>query len=63
MTWEYLTVRFERTGFLAKQLDLDAFNEKLNELGRQGWDLAAYVDPTRGATEARDVVIVFKRQR
>jgi hypothetical protein len=62
MKWEYLTVKFATSGFLlGGKLDGDAFNEKLNELGEQGWELVSAFDTNMDQGMTRDVVAVLKR--
>jgi hypothetical protein len=43
------------------KLDGEAFNNKLNELGGQGWELVSVFDTNMGHGTTRDVVAVFKR--
>ena len=62
MKWEYMTVMFASSRwFLGGKLDGKQFNERLNELGEEGWELVSVFDTnyTEGAT--RDVVAVLKR--
>lgn len=47
-------------GFGGK-LDGNAFTEKLNELGAEGWELVSVFDTNMGHGQTRDVVAVFKR--
>lgn len=61
--WEYYTVMFQATGFwFGGKLDGNSFNEKLNELGEQGWELVSVFDTNMLRGETRDVVAVFKRR-
>jgi hypothetical protein len=63
MHWEYLTVAFAATGFwVGGKLDGDAFNGKLNELGRQGWELVSVFDTNQGGGSTREVFAILKRQ-
>lgn len=62
MKWEYTTVIFESTGlFVSNKLDGEKFNNRLNRLGEEGWELASVfdVDVTGGSTQ--EVVAVLKR--
>jgi len=64
MKWEYMTVMFKAKGFwLGGKLDGDAFNEELNKLGEQGWELVSIVGTNMAYGTTRDVVAVFKRPR
>jgi hypothetical protein len=62
MKWEYRTVMFDASGwFLGGKLDGQKFNDRLNQLGEEGWELVSVFDTnfTQGGT--RDVVAVLKR--
>ena len=62
MKFEYSTVVFDTTSFfVGSAMDHDAFNQKLNDYGAQGWELvnALALDRMRGSTY--EVVAVFKR--
>jgi hypothetical protein len=62
MKWEYMTLLVGTTGiFLGGKLDGEAFNNKLNEAGAEGWELVAVTDTNKGSGETRDIVAVFKR--
>jgi Domain of unknown function (DUF4177) len=62
MKWEYLTVKFSTSGvFSSGQLDGEAFNEKLNELGEQGWELVSVFGTNLPEGMTRDVVAILKR--
>jgi Domain of unknown function (DUF4177) len=60
--WEYKTVRLTTKGLLGGVLDTEDFDQKLNELGSNGWEMiSTYTNVIYGSS--RDVVAVFKRQR
>jgi hypothetical protein len=62
MKWEYRTVIFEVSHwFIGGTLDGQKFNDRLNQLGEEGWELVSVFDTnfTQGGT--RDVVTVLKR--
>jgi hypothetical protein len=61
MKWEYSTVMFEASGWLGGKLDGQKFNERLNGLGEEGWELVSVFDTNYGQGATRDVVAVFKR--
>ena len=56
MRWEYITVSFVSKGFLAT-FDGNAFNEELNKLGEQGWELVS----TFKYEGTSEVIAVLKR--
>ena len=60
--WEYNTVIFEASFWLSTgSLDGEAFQEKLDELGRSGWELVSVFDTNRQQGATFQVVAVFKR--
>ena len=63
MKWEYLTIKFETSGWLLGGiLDAQKFNDHLNRLGQQGWELVSVFDTNMGYGQTRDVVAVLKRR-
>lgn len=64
MRFEYLTLKFATSNWFAGgNLDGDAFNAKLNELGTVGWELVSVFDTNMLHGRTRDVVAVLKRSR
>jgi hypothetical protein len=62
MKWEYMTLKFSTTGFwIGGNLNTDEFNQKLNALGEEGWELVSVFDTNQGQGMTRDVIAVFKR--
>ncbi len=62
MKFEYSTVAFDTTTFLiGSQLNHEKFNQKLNEYGRDGWELVNVFDLNRHSGATYEVVAVFKR--
>lgn len=59
--WEYKTIKLGTTGFLGGILDASAFEQLLNNLGRDGWELVSAFDTNQSYGQTRDVVAVFKR--
>ena len=62
MKWEYRTVVFAATtGAYPGRLDGPEFNDKLNSLGDEGWELVDVtgINTVNGLT--RDVIAVLKR--
>ncbi|MFZ5351926.1 MAG: DUF4177 domain-containing protein [Bacillota bacterium] len=60
--WEYITLEFNTTGFAGGILDINAFNNALNEKGREGWELISCFDTNQSHGASRFVIAVFKRQ-
>jgi hypothetical protein len=64
MKWEYRTLKFgTTTSWSGGKFDTDMFNQKLNELGEEDWELVSIFDTNYGQGATRDVVAVFKRSR
>jgi len=61
MNWEYKTIKLQATGFIGGKFDETRLDDMMNDLGSQGWELAAGFDTNKGYGETRDVVIIFKR--
>ncbi|QIF05601.1 DUF4177 domain-containing protein [Roseimicrobium sp. ORNL1] len=59
--WEYKTIKLAATGFLGGLLDTAAFENVLNGLGWDGWELVSAFDTNQSGGVTRDVVAVFKR--
>jgi hypothetical protein len=58
--WEYKTIKLATTGFSGGKLDTDVFENLLNGLGREGWELVSAFDTNQAYGSTRDVVAVFK---
>ncbi|MBA4064618.1 MAG: DUF4177 domain-containing protein [Isosphaera sp.] len=64
MKWEYRTVMIAAEGnWFGTGVNLDGrvFNDKLNELGEDGWELVSVFDTNKLQGRTQDVVAVFKR--
>lgn len=59
--WEYKTIELATHGFLGGKLDRVKFEEMLNSLGREGWELVNAFDTNQGHGATRDVIAIFKR--
>lgn len=63
MKWEYRTIKLATTGFAGGKLDELKLDALMNQLGAEGWELAAALDTSQGYGATRDVVCVFKRPK
>lgn len=62
MQWEYMTLVFAATGFiLGGKLDGKRLNDRLNELGEEGWELVSVFDTNMLEGKTRDVYAILKR--
>ena len=59
----YKTVKLGAKGFMGGQFDETKLDAMMNDLGRDGWDLAAAFDTNEGYGNTRDVVVIFKRPK
>ncbi len=63
MIWEYKTIKLEATGWVGGKIDELRLDQMMNDLGQQGWELAAALDTNEAYGETRDVVVIFKRSK
>lgn len=64
MRWEYTTMQVKAKGFfLGGAFDASEFQNELNKLGAEGWELVSVFDTNMVQGQTRDIVAVFKRQR
>ena len=62
MKWEYMTLVLAAKGFwLGGSIDGEKLNERLNELGEEGWELVSMFDTNMAQGQTRDVFAVLKR--
>jgi hypothetical protein len=62
-SWEYKTLEFATTGWTGGLLDVNIFNESLNNVGKDGWELVNCFDTNQAQGASRKVIAVFKRQK
>ena len=60
--WEYKSIKVNTKGFFGGILEQQDFDNEINIMGSQGWELVSCFDTneTHGAT--KEVVAVFKRK-
>ncbi len=64
MIWEYKTIKFAATGFwVGGKIDELRLDQMMNDLGQQGWELAAALDTNEASGNTKDIVVIFKRPR
>ena len=61
MKWQYRTVKLGTKGFFGGILDEQKFEEYMNRLGQEGWELVTTFDTNRSGGITGDVVAIFKR--
>ncbi|MHC4310661.1 MAG: DUF4177 domain-containing protein [Planctomycetota bacterium] len=62
MKWEYKVEKLRKTPLLRFKFDETKFENHINELGQQEWELAATFSITRFA-DTKKVIVVFKRPK
>jgi hypothetical protein len=63
MKWEYKTVKLAAAGWMGGKVDEVKLDAMMNDLGSQGWELAAALDTNEAYGNTKDVVVIFKRAR
>ena len=64
MKWQYMTMVVDASGgFMGGKFDAQALTDRLNELGRESWEVVAALDTNMNmGGQSRDLVIILKRQ-
>ena len=60
--FEYQTIIVEPKGVLGGIVNSDIFNQTLNNMGSQGWELVNIVASNATYGSTRNIVCVFKRE-
>jgi len=62
MSWEYKSLIIETTGIMSRgRLDGASIDQKLEEMGRDGWELATAVPVGDGNIGTARLLFTFKR--
>ena len=61
-TYEYTTFSYEPKGFFGGIVEEQAFRDRLNALGAQGWEMVSCVSVQQGYGSTRNLVAIFKRK-
>lgn len=61
--WEYRSIKVNTKGFTGGILEVSDFNDELNMLGEEGWELVSCFTTNRSYGESREVISVFKRKK
>lgn len=61
--WEYKTMKVQTKGFTGGILEIESFDEQLNRLGQEGWELVSTFVTTAGSGASREAVAIFKRPK
>ncbi|RYC71824.1 MULTISPECIES: DUF4177 domain-containing protein [Spirosoma] len=60
--FEYLTLEVDTSGFWNNKIDSQQLNDKLNELGREGWEVTSTVDLNRPQGATKGLLVILKRE-
>ena len=60
--FEYKILDVKATGFWGGKVDVNALIIKLNELGREGWEVANSVDTNLHHGASRALLVILKRE-
>ncbi|MCF7833366.1 MAG: DUF4177 domain-containing protein [Candidatus Marinimicrobia bacterium] len=58
--WEYMVLEFDPYGVMGGLVDTDEIQQKLNELGKDGWELVSAF-ATASANSSRKMIYNLKR--
>ena len=61
--YEYKVLDVIAKGFFGGKIDFAALNEKLDELGEDGWEVAAMEDTNMYEGASRSIVVILKREK
>ena len=63
MKWEYVTLKMKTISshFAGGMVDTNKLERKMNDMGRDGWELATTFTTNIGAGTTNDVFAIFKR--
>ncbi|MCX6217268.1 DUF4177 domain-containing protein [Spirosoma sp.] len=60
--FEYLVLDVTSTGFWNNKIDTQELTEKLNQLGREGWELTSMVDVNQHQGATKGLLVTLKRE-
>ena len=60
--FEYKTLFTDAKGTFGGKVDKNAFQQELNELGSQGWELVSAIPTAQSYGSTRWVISIFKRK-
>ena len=60
--WEYKVIEFDARGAMGGLIDQEKMELKLNELGKDGWELVTSYSTNQGYGSSRKLVYTLKRE-
>lgn len=61
--YEYHTFIYDTKGFLGGTVDADKFQNELNFLGNEGWELVSSISTAQSYGSSKSIVCIFKRKK
>lgn len=61
--YEYKTLMYDTKGFWGGLVDENQFQNELNTLGYDGWELVSSISTTQSYGSSKSIVCIFKRKR
>lgn len=61
--YEYYTFIYDTKGFWGGSVDVSQFQNKLNDLGNDGWELVSSVSTNQSYGSSKSIVCIFKRKK
>lgn len=61
--YEYKIISTDAKGFLGGKVDIARFEDQINLLGDEGWELIETVASNQDAGSTRYIVSIFKREK
>ena len=61
--FEYKVLDVIAKGFFGGKVDFQALNEKLDELGEEGWEVVGMEDTNMYEGASRSMVVILKREK
>jgi hypothetical protein len=62
MKWKYQIIKFEQEqSFLGGKFNGEVIENKLNELGAEGWELVSLMDTNSGYGASNWIIAILKR--
>lgn len=61
--FEYKTITYDPKGFWGGAVDVSQFDNELNLLGNDGWELVSGISTTQSYGSSKSIVCIFKRRK
>lgn len=61
--YEYYTFIYDTKGIWGGVVELNHFQNELNRLGEEGWELVSGISTTQGSGSSKSIVCILKRKK